>query len=102
MEYLQFHRRQLHVQNPIKGGIRKQYGSTVSLGMSRGSIVIYKDKLYYLGGSSKGKISIHSIVTGERIKYNVNVEEIKRLYTQSRRVQFLPFQKEWVSLHKLG
>lgn len=89
IEFLEYHRRQLHVQNPTKGNIRKTYGGTVSLGMPRGSIIQHKEKLYYLGGSSKGKIAIHNIITGKRVKQFVKKEEIRMLYTNNRRVQFL-------------
>jgi hypothetical protein len=99
IEFLQYHRRQLHVQQPIKGNIRKPYGTTVSFGLSRGSVVKYKDKLAYLGGSSKGKVSIHSILSGKRISQDVKVKDIKVLYTNNRRVQFLPRLNSWGSLH---
>jgi hypothetical protein len=99
MEFLRYYRRQLHVQNPLKGNIRKQYGSTVSLGMPRGSVLKYKGKLCYLGGSSKGKVAVHSIKSGERIKRSVKVNDIKMLYTSNRRVQFLPRLNPWNSLH---
>jgi len=99
VEFLEFHRRQLHVQNPIKNNVRKQYGTTISIGMSRGSVVRYKNKFYYLGGSSKGKVSIHSIITGKRVKQSVKKRDIDVLYTQNRRVQFLPRLKSWVFLN---
>lgn len=91
LEFLRFYRRQLHVQNPIKGNIRKPYGSTVSMGMSRGSVLRYKkdNKLYYLGGSSKDKVSIHSIETGKRVKQFVKMENIDMLYTNKWRIQYL-------------
>jgi hypothetical protein len=66
IEFLLYYRRQLQKQNISKEGKRIEYGSTVSMGMSRGSIVLYRNKMYYLGGSSKGRVSIHSIITGER------------------------------------
>ena len=40
-------------------------GWTVSLGISRGSIVRYKERLVYIGGTSKGRLSIHSVITGK-------------------------------------
>ena len=82
--------------------MRKLYGGTVSLGMSRGSVVKYKEKLYYLGGSSKGKVAIHSIISGKRVKQHVNKGDIKMLYSTKRRVQFLPRLKPWVSLHNFS
>src|SRR5690606_16341227 len=35
IEFLQFYRRQLHIQQPAKGGLRRKYGSTISASMSR-------------------------------------------------------------------
>ena len=99
IDFLEYHRRQLHVQNPIKKNIRKQYGGTVSLGLSRGSVVKYKDKLVYIGGASKGKVAIHSIITGKRVKQHINKGDINILNITKRRVQFLPRLKPWVSLH---
>lgn len=104
LEFLKFHRRQLHVQNPKKNNFRKEYGKTVSMGMSRGSVLRYKkdNKLYYLGGTSKGTVAIHSIATGKRSNRYTKVTDIKNKYTNSWRLQFLPVINDWVSLQKLG
>jgi len=102
IEFLEFHRRQLHVQNPIKNSIRKQYGTTISMKMPRGSVIRHKGKFYYLGGSSKGRVTIHSVITGKRIKQSVKKENIVVLYAQNRRVQFLPRLKSWVSLNQFS
>ena len=99
INFLEYHRRQLHVQKSIKKNVRKQKGSTVSMGMSRGSVVKYEDKLAYLGGSSKGKVSIHSIISGDRTNQKIKIKDIKQMYITKRRVQFLPRLKPWVSLH---
>jgi hypothetical protein len=101
-EFLEYHRRQLHIQNPIKGKVRKQYGGTVSLGISRGSVLKHKDKLCYLGGTSRGKVSIHSIITGKRINQNTNTRDIKVMYNNKQRTQFLPWSKPWVSLRNFS
>jgi hypothetical protein len=98
VEFLEYHRRQLQKQNIGKGGKRIPYGSTVSMGMSRGSVVFYKNKICYLGGSSKRGISIHSIVSGERLTQCAKVSNVKVMCTSNRRVQFLPRLKPWVSL----
>ncbi|CAN5950756.1 unnamed protein product [Sphagnum jensenii] len=87
--FLQFHRRQLHVQNAAEGGIRKPYGTTVSFGMPRGSVLRYKNDLVFLGGSSKNRLSIHSLENGKRISQNIRKEEITMLYASSYRTQFL-------------
>ena len=97
INFLEFHRRQLHVQNFAKGGTRKSYGGTVSLGLSRGSVARYtgkskkyNDKLYFVGGASKGMVSIHSIETGTRVSQSIKVSDLKVLHITKRRVQFLP------------
>jgi hypothetical protein len=99
VEFLEYHRRQLQKQNIGKGGNRIEYGSTVSMGMSRGSIVRHRGKICYLGGSSKGRVSVHSIITGKRLCQNAKVSEVGIIYISNRRVQFLPRLKSWVSLH---
>lgn len=76
---LRFHRRQLHVFNPSKGGKRKNYGGTMSLGLKRGNLVKHKKYgLCYVGGCSKDRISLHSM-TGERLARNVKVKDCKFL-----------------------
>jgi hypothetical protein len=107
IEFMQFHRRQLHMKQPLKGNARKQYGGTVSLGYSRGSILRYKrdNKIYYLGGTGvtrKNKIAIHSVVTGKRIKQHTNLSDIEIMYNNTIRTQFLPSLKKWASLCTLG
>lgn len=82
IQFLEYHRRQLHVANYAKGGKRKPYGTTVSLDLQRGSTVIYKNQLAYIGGSSKGKIAIHDIETGKRINQNGKRTDIVLLYAR--------------------
>lgn len=75
---LRFHRRQLHVFQPSKGGVRKSYGGTRSLGLKRGSLVKHpKYGLCYVGGSSKGRVSVHSLVDGKRLSQCVLVQDCK-------------------------
>jgi hypothetical protein len=65
---IRLHRRQLHRLQPEKGGIRKPYGGTRSLGLSRGTLVRHiKHGLTYIGGTLKGKLSLHNTVTGKRV-----------------------------------
>jgi len=72
---LRFHRRQLHVQNPIYGGFRKAYGGTRSLGFKRGSLIKHvKYGLAYVGGFSKDRRSLHSVVDGRRPGQNFRPE----------------------------
>jgi hypothetical protein len=79
-EFFKFSRRQLHVSNPQKGGIRKQYGTTRSLGLNRGTLVRHiKYGLAYVGGSSKGKITLHNLKNKNRFSQNVKKEDCKIL-----------------------
>jgi hypothetical protein len=91
---LQFSRRQLHVQNPIKGGIRKQYGGTRSLGFKRGSWVQHpKYGICFVGGSSKGRISLHDLSSGKRLTQNAKSEDITFLHFSSWRTALPPLPK---------
>jgi hypothetical protein len=65
---LDFRRRSLHYQVPAEAGKRGLHGGTRSLGSRRGSLVRSpKYGLVYLGGSSKGRISLHDLETGKRL-----------------------------------
>lgn len=89
---LQFHRRQLHILNFSKGGLRKNYGGTMSQGLKRGSLVKHKKYgISYAGGTSKGKISLHDRTTGERLTQNASILDIIFLTFNNWRIQqFLP------------
>jgi len=89
VEFLEYYRRQLHKQNPKKGGIRKPYGTTVSLGLPRGSTVRYRNKLAYLGGTSKGRLSLHTIETGKRITQNAKKADVQMLHSAKHTTQFI-------------
>lgn len=92
INFLEYHRRQLHVQTPIKNNIRKLYGSTVSMGLSRGSIVKtlkHKNKLFYVGGASKNRISILCVQTKKIISRDTKIEDVHVLYRNNKRVQFI-------------
>jgi hypothetical protein len=96
IEPLQFSRRQLHVRQPAKGGKRKEYGGTRSLGLKRGSLVKHpKHGVCYVGGASdvgkcKGKeqwrISLHSTRTGKRVSRNARPEDCRFLTYNSWRI----------------
>lgn len=94
---LRFHRRQLHRLQPGKGGIRRPYGGTISLGFKRGSIVKHpKFGVCYVGGSSNARLSLHSIETGNRRTQNARAEECILLAYNSVRTwfpRFLPTAK---------
>ena len=88
---LRFHRRQLHRLEHAPGHIRSPYGGTVSLGFKRGSLVKHpKYGLTYIGGSSKGRVSLHSPQTGKRLCQNAKPQDIKFLTYNTWRTAFLP------------
>ena len=77
---IRLHRRQLHRFQPEKGGIRKPYGGTRSLGLTRGSLVRHvKHGLTYLGGTVKGKVSLHDAGTGKRVTKSAKPDECRIL-----------------------
>lgn len=85
---IRLHRRQLHRLQPEKGGTRKPYGGTRSLGLTRGSLVQHiKYGLTYIGGMLKGKVSLHSAVTGKRVTQNAKVEDCAPLTRIAWRTQ---------------
>jgi hypothetical protein len=87
---LQLHRRQLHRLKPGMGGVRTLYGGTRSMGMRRGSIVNHTELgMVYIGGTSKGKISLHAVESGKRLTKNVFCKDVKFLYVNPWRTQFL-------------
>ena len=88
---LRFHRRQLHRLEPSKGGVRRRYGETVSLGLKRGTLVKHvKYGLCYIGGNLKNMFSLHSLKTGRRITQNAKRSDFKILTRMAFRTQFLP------------
>jgi hypothetical protein len=55
---IRLHRRQLHMLQAAKGGVRKTYGSTRSCGFKRGSLVAHpKFGLCYVGGTMAGRMN---------------------------------------------
>ena len=83
---LQFHRRMLHRMVPSKGGKRAPYGGTRSMGLKRGTLVKHpKWGLTYVGGSSGGRVSLHSLQTGRRLNQNTRASDIRVLSFSSWR-----------------
>ena len=73
---LQLHRRQLYKLKTLKGGIRRPYGGTRTLGFKRGSLVKHPTKgICYVGGTSKGRISLHDLTTGKRLTQRAKPED---------------------------
>ena len=88
---LKLHRRQLHRLQPEKGGKRKPYGGTRSEGFKRGSIVQHtKHGITYVGGTLKGRISLHSQSTGRRLCQNAKPTETKFLAYSTWRTVLAP------------
>lgn len=83
---IRLHRRQLHVTNPTKGGIRKRYGGTRSLGFKKGSLIKHpKYGLAYVGGHKNGRITLQSLTTGQRLCRNAKPCECRFLAYNSWR-----------------
>lgn len=95
---LRFHRRQLHRLQPEKGGVRKPYGGTRSLGFKRGSLVKHpKWGIAYVGGVLKDRISLHRLADGKRLCQNAKPSDCKFLAFNSWRTRLLPCLKTGVS-----
>jgi hypothetical protein len=74
---IRLHRRQLHVLQPARGGVRKPYGGTRSCGLKRGSLVAHpKWGLAYVGGTMGGRISLHSVADGKRLCRNAKSSDV--------------------------
>jgi hypothetical protein len=75
-----FYRRQLHALQPVKGSVRRSYGGTRSLGFRRGGYIKHQRLgVCFVGGTSKGRISLHSLVSGKRLTQNALPKECKHL-----------------------
>ncbi len=93
---LKLNRRNLHRQNFSKGGVRKPYGGTRSEDFKRGSWVKHQSSgrgkshgVCYVGGcDGKGKISLHSLVTGKRLTQSAKLEDCKFLCYSSWRISY--------------
>lgn len=85
---LQLHRRQLHYMQPTKGGSRRPYGGTRSLGFKRGSWVRHiKHGLCYVGGTMKDRITLHSMETGKRLTQRARPADCQFLTYASWRIR---------------
>ncbi len=97
LSLLRFNRRELH-QGFKKGGLRRNYGSTRSGELSRGTLIKHpKWGVTYLGGNSKGRVSLHNVESGKRLCQSVKVEDLVTLTRLAWRTAFLPSLKEGVS-----
>jgi hypothetical protein len=85
---LRFHRRQLHRLQPERGGSRKPYGGTLSLGFKRGSWVKHpKWGVCYVGGNLNGCLSLHSLEDGKRLTQRAQPEDCRFLTLSSWRLR---------------
>jgi hypothetical protein len=76
------HRRQLHRLQASKGGERKPYGSTPSLGLKRGTVVRHKKYgLCTVGGFDRKRqtISLHAYRTNKRLTQGAKVKDCRTL-----------------------
>lgn len=88
---LKFFYRQLHRLQPAKGGVRSPYGGTRSAGFKRGSLVVHPNyRLAYVGGTSKGRVSLHHVQTGNRLTQNAKPDDLRFLSFNSWRVAYVP------------
>lgn len=77
-------RRQLHRFEPAKKGIRSPYGGSTALGFKKNTVVWYKEKLYRTGGTTKGRLSLHSFdFENRRVTQNARPEDCVRLFQQT-------------------
>lgn len=77
---IRLHRRQLHRFEPTTGGLRSSYGGTRSMGLTRGTLVKHiKYGLTYIGGTLKGRVSLHSLRTGKRVTQGAKITDCRVL-----------------------
>ncbi|WP_020373849.1 RRXRR domain-containing protein [Sulfobacillus thermosulfidooxidans] len=77
-------RRQLHRFEPEKGGVRKPYGGSQALGFTKNTVVRYRGTLYRTGGTTKGKLSLHTFdFANKRVTQNAKGEECQPLFVQT-------------------
>ena len=73
-------RRQLHRQNPQKGGKRPRYGGTVCLGIAKNTIVKYiKHGIAIVCGYQKNGLSLQPVTGGKRLTLSAKLEDCKIL-----------------------
>jgi len=77
-------RRQLHRLEPEKGGIRKPYGGSVACGFRKNTVVWHKGSLYRTGGTTKGKLSLHSFdFANKRVTQHADPAKCRKVFHQS-------------------
>lgn len=77
-------RRQLRAFQPGRGGIRRPYGGSMALGFRKNTVVEYRGRLYRTGGTTNGRLSLHSFdFENRRVTQNARPEECRKLFRQS-------------------
>lgn len=85
---LRFHRRQLHRLQAAKGGVRKRYGGTLSLGLKRGSWVKHPQYgVCSIGGHLNGGLSLHNLEDGKRLCQNATPSDCQHLTFATWRIR---------------
>lgn len=83
---IKFFKRRLNSLQPSKKGVRKRVGGTTVLGFKKGSIINhYKYGIVYIGGTSKGRVSLHSLKTGKRLCNHAKLKDCKFIAYNGRR-----------------
>jgi hypothetical protein len=87
---LQLHHRQLHRFEPGKGGVRKPYGGTLSMGLKRGAVVNHTQLgRVYIGGTLNGKVSLHDLESGKRLTQSGSIKDCSFLYFNNWRTSWV-------------
>jgi hypothetical protein len=90
---VELHRRQLHRQQPAKGGVRTPYGGTRSWGFSRGTLVQHpRYGLCRLGGADRTqpRVSLHAYTTNARLTQRAQPAECRILTRMAFRTWLVP------------
>jgi hypothetical protein len=88
---LAWHHRQLHRFQPEKGGKRKPYGGTLSLGIKRGTLVKHpKWGKAYVGGTMDGQLSLHDLQTGKRLSQSAKVVDCRLIKVLRWKTRLVP------------
>lgn len=89
-----WYRRQLHCFQPERGGQRKPYGGTLSLGIKRGTLVRHPTwGKATVGGTMDGRLRLHDPLTNKRLTQGANVaacHPIKLLRWRARLIPLHP------------
>lgn len=89
-----WHHRQLHRFQPEKGGKRKPYGSTLSQGIKRGTLVKHpKWGKATVGGTMDGKLSLHHPQTNKRLTQTAKVADCALITLLRWRTRLVPLSQ---------